>query len=379
MLYTTFKVLRSTGRTDYDKMIEEVRDVTFNKNKKDLEVNLAIFNSKYGFTGKGLDNLNKTFKDLTGADALGSDGSKSLGDFYTIFKSKYLLADGNMPSALDATQRQLGRIHGADVFSPVAGELDQTFGDLFNPNVDRPQYRRYPPTRMLAPLNQTQIQNQLQEQLVMTSERNDSLFLPKEYMGIKDASDAEKMSINLGLPGVQSWMPELGRPDAALNVTQNIPGVADQIKGRIFLQDTSLTEQNNVGMPVYEVWMQDEFGRKYPIYDKASPVNNTMLFIPRTAEQFAPEWASADKNEKIDAAMEQYLVDESRKLYSRFEWNYGIKDIQHNYKQRQAYRKNLENIEHMERQAKKVFGERALEKDKKSSTEIDVSRKVPKK
>lgn len=363
-VYTEFKLMKDSGRTDYDAMIAEARNSVLKLSQTDLKLNTDIFNSSYSTTsGKGLENLTKAFKEATGNS---NASTKALNDFYHIYRAKYLLADGKSNVALETAKREMARAHGSDKFSSTSDNIDQA---LFRPIGDVAaslvpttelllglhssdfEYVRFPPSKIMAGLSDTQIQNQLLEQIVFSAETNKNIILPEHYLKIKDAKDTEKMNNNIAYPP-PSWSAELGDLSAAIYITQNIPEIGD-IEGRVFLKSNNLTTQNNSGKPVWEVWMQDRMGRQFPVRDDSSPYNNTLLFVGGSAEDFAPEWAAKFNEDKLQKSVEDLLTREGRELYPRMSWNPNT--IKRNYSNRKAYREELANRKRAEQKIKKIL------------------------
>ena len=363
MLYTEFNLMRQQGRTDYDAMIKEARDLILAKSDIDIKTNSDIFNSKYSLTGKGAQELNKLFEKTTGYDALKTGSTKSLVDFYHAYKSKYLLADGRIASALDATKREMVMAHGADKFSYVDQSLETGFIDAaatimsfggsatWGLSQSNYQYVRFPPTKVLAGMEPNQIQNMFQEQIVRAAERIPSIKISEHYKAIKNANDTEKMTRNLAFPA-PTWSTEFDSLDASMYLTTKVQG-AGEIEGRVFFKSSSVTMQNASGRPAWEVWIQDRTGREFPVQDDKSPYNNTLIVVGDTADRFAPKWTADLNAANIQNNIDELLIQQGRAVYPRFSWNPST--VSENYNKRKAYREELGNIEKASRQINKVM------------------------
>ncbi len=367
MLYTEFNLMRQQGRTDYDEMIKEARNVVLVKSDSDLKVNSDIFNSTYNIVGgKGHQELNKLFKQATGYDAIATGSTKSLNDFYHALKSKYLIADGRMTSALDSTKREMVMVHGADKFSYVDQSLEPGFlragseiASLIAPPIEALQglsssnfqYVRFPPTKILAGMEPNQIQNMFQEQIVRAAERIPNIKISEHYKDIKKANDTEKMTRNLAYPP-PTWSTEYGKLDAAMYLSTKVEGVGD-IEGRVFFKASNATMQNASGLPAWEVWIQDRTGREFPVQDDKSPYNNTLIVVGQTADRFAPKWTADLNAANIQNNIDELLIQQGRAVYPRFSWNPST--VSENYNKRKAYREELGNIEKASRQINKVM------------------------
>ena len=351
-VYTEMKLGIAQGRTDLDQLLKESRAIIARKSDADVKYNNDVFNSNYSLTGAGRKNLNEIFKDATGVEADKADANKSLMDFYHVLKKNYLAADGREQNAIDRTKRDMVRVHGQDMFSPFVGE--ESIFRTVRHNIpllrQELEYTRLPPSVVMPYLNEKQINNQLTAQLVSFAERNKHVTVPDEYKKIKTADDFERMEESFtGLPeeSLAANIAEAAFGGAANFITQNIDGV--EVKGRVFLKSNSRTVQNNMGQPVWEVWMQDELGRVFPVRDDKSPINNTMLYKGQTPEQFAPEWAKAQDDEALEKNLSKRLSKEARQAFPRI----SLSAIP-NYKKRKAYEKDLKNIERIQAKLKSV-------------------------
>ncbi len=351
MIYSEFKIMKEAGRTDYDNMILEARKTVNSVNDTDIKLYKDMFEAEYSTVGSKAKSLNKAFIEATGINALNTNSQDAFNDFFHYFRTKYITSKGNTASALDAAKRQMVKIHGADRFSSTTEDL--TAGSISSvlfslPAVYDFSYVRYAPTKLLSGLTPTQINNQLTEQLVALSERNKNVKVPEHYKSIVHANDTEKMERNLSFPA-PLWSKEHAAIDPANYITQNIEG-AGEVEGRVFLKSNSLTAQNNTGMPVWEVWMQDRLGREHPVIDNSSSVNNIMLFKGQTAEMFAPEWAQAQDEKDINEAINRVLTEEGRVLYPVV----SMTPV-NSYLQRKAYTEDLKNIERVKEKVTKII------------------------
>lgn len=356
IVYSEFKLAKANGNFNYEDMIVNARNKIAKISEGDIKLYNDLFNSQFGLSlGKG-DELNKVFKNAIGVDALKTDSIESLKDFQSIFKTNYIASRGNMSTAIDTTKRQMVKIHGEDRFSATSEDLSphitKPITSLFvsAPTLSSFQYVRFPPTKILSGLTTTQINNQLTEQLVFAAEKNPNIVIPEHYKKIQSASAAEKMEGSFTYPAPQ-WSAENIDPEPANYIAQEIPGVG-RIEGRVFLKSNDFTIQNNLGVPVWEVWMQDINGNQYPVRDDTSPVNNTLLFIGQSAEQFAPEWAKQNNDEKISEAVNRVLTQEGRSVYPVFSMSPIL-----NYEKRKAYRNDIENITRIQDKVKHILND----------------------
>lgn len=332
-LYQEFKSLRDTGRTDYDEMRKQVLS-TINTAKKEIDINTKIFDHKYA----NIDNLNKEFKKATGVDAIKTGSTVALREFGRIYKSKFLQS-ANFQNALEMANRDISR---------VAAEDNFTGG----------QYVNFAPTKMLQGMNDTQIGNLFILQLVNFADKNKNFVMEENYKAIKDASDYDRALVHYA-SSVKLTEKEEGERNVpvkysnsnVIRVSQIKPGEG-VINGTFFAKPTSLTAQNNLGIPVWEAWMIDDLGRPFPIIDDTSPSNNTLLIYGRSLQEFAPEYTKNQSQEKIDDIIEQQLYDEGRAIY-------GIKSyIPYTAARasKKSYVKDLENIKRVSKKVGKQFG-----------------------
>lgn len=268
MLYTEFKIAADNGRTDYDKIIDEARNSILGKARTNAEINTNIYNNKYGVAGKGLTNLNKSFKDATGVDALDTGSTAALRDYNSILRNKFILSDGRPDTAQEAARRDIGRSHGVDKFT-------------------NGRYISYPPSLLLQGQSEGQISNQFLTQLIAHSEKNDSLIIPEAYQAIKKSTDTDRALVDYSqhytLPFIKSPF------ESQIKVHLKIEGRGD-VEGTFFVKPNVLTTQNNSGMPVWEAWIADSDGNEYPIPDETSPYKNTLLIFGKPLSDFAPEY-----------------------------------------------------------------------------------------
>lgn len=334
LLYSSFKQKLRSGRNDYDKMATESRNEILKRNKSDLKLLLDVYNSSFGLSGTGLKRLNKEFKSISGVDAIESGSINSLNDFNHILKSKYVKSDGNMAVALDATKREMSRIHGKDLFT-----------------LDR--YIRFPPSKMLIGQNDTQIGNQFLIQMLSHAENNKNIELPENYSRIKTATEADLMNVNYASSAKQPSKNVPQRFKPTINLTQKIPGVGT-IKGQLFVKSNEFTEQNDSGQPIWEAWMRDAAGNEYPIYDENSPIKNTLILIGKSSEEIAPNYTKNLSEEKIKETVNQVLVAQGKEIFPVLDLN--PKTILMNKLQRDAYVKDLENQEYAQRKVRRLLG-----------------------
>lgn len=358
IIYTEFKIGMDSGRTDYDNLAAESRATVKDIKQADLKVYLDTFNTRYSMEGKGLENLNKLFKEFTGVNAIETDSLPALRDFHNIFRAKFLASGGKWLTAYDSAKREMVKVHGADKFSATRADLSvgisQPLTTLFveNPIGDF-QYVRFPPSVVLPGLTPRQINNQLTEQLVFAAESNPNIKVPPHYVErVQKATETQKMESTLAFPA-PDWSRESFDTDPANYITVHVPGVGD-VEGRVFLKSNALTAQNNSGMPVWEVWIQDRVGQEYAVPDDKSPHNNIMLFAGQTASQFAPEYIKSKDSKDFEENVNKQLAEEGRKLYSVFAWN--PQTIARNYELRKAYSAEMKNIERVKEKVKKTTG-----------------------
>lgn len=385
MIYSEFKLMRDAGRTDYDQMAIEARNAITKKSQADLKLLTDQYNSSFSTVGKGANELNKLFKKAIGFDAIKTESFDSFNDFNRILRQKYILSNGNIKTAVDAATREMARIHGADKFSEYKGDLTSSFlkplgtatrdvipGVEFMQGLSSSnyQYTRYAPTKVLAGLTPTQIQNQFLEQIVMAAERNPNIILPEHFNKIKDATDAQKMKENLSYPP-PDWSAELGDLNSAIYIKQKVDGI-NEVEGRLFFRANSATVQNESGQVAWEVWMQDRSGRVFPVIDNDSPYQNRLVVIGQSLQEFVPEYAANQSEEDIQKAINEKLAKEGRELYPLFTqkgtslsdpttWSpvpflSSAMSATQNYKARKAYREDLKNKEEAERKIKAIMG-----------------------
>lgn len=337
MLYTEFKIARDSGRTDYENMIKEARDAVL-KSKANIEINSAIYNSKFSLASKsGINELNKSFKEATGVDAIKTGSTEALNNFGHILRSKFLIANGRYDTAFEAAKREMSKTHGQDTF---------TGG----------KYEAFPPTKMLQGLDETQIGNQILLQVVSHADKSGNITYPERYNRIKEANETDRMNINYISAAKQPSKNVPEKFKAGIQITQNIEGLGN-ITGTVFLKPNELTDQNNTGMPVWEAWMIDDMGREHPIIDNTSPVRNRLLIIGKSAQEFAPNYTKNLDDQKIQEIANEVLVEEGTKLYRGTSWSpLAIIDDYKNYKSFKAYINDTSNKERVEKKVKKVLG-----------------------
>lgn len=389
-VYTEFKLMRDSGRTDYDEMIKEAKKSVLKISQSDLKVNTDIFNSSYSMKGKSYENLKKAFNEITGAKY---PDTKSLNDFYRTFRAKFLLADGKESTALEMTKREMARIHGSDKFSSTSDDINQSFfrpaGEIAASLIPTTElflglkksnfeYVRFPPSKILSGLTETQIQNQFVEQIVMASERNSNIKIAEHYGNIKNATEADKMNKNFAFPA-PDWSAEMGDINASIYITQNIEGVGE-VSGRVFFKSNDLTVQNNSGKPVWEVWMQDRSGREFPVIDDNSPYNNTLLVIGQTSDEYVPEWSKERNDADLQNSVDELLTAQGRELYpwigkdkfsvAGFEFSYPSPTVTgNNFANRRAYKQELANQKLAEQNINRVLKGIPLKQEEQVSME----------
>jgi len=348
MIYTSFKSMLSSGRTDLNEMAKESRELVNAAKGSDITPYLDLFNSTYSYsTGKGRENLNKSFMDATGNDAIKTISERALNDYYHILKEKFFLSKGNIELAQQAAKREIIKSHGSDRFSRIAST------GLVS---DKKEYSYLPPTKALAGMTEDQIGNQLIEQLVMFSERNPNIKLPESYKTIKTAKEQDLASVNFGMTILQEDLigaeGEISSGDTGYYISQTIPGQGT-FEGRIYLKANALTTQNNLNKPVWEVWMQDKMGRDWPVYDDNSPVNNTLLFYGQPLGEWVTQYAKSLDEDYFKEQVDNALSKEGRALYPVLNWNPAT--IAANYQSRKRYLNDIENIKRSRASIDKVL------------------------
>jgi len=343
MLYTEFKILKDGGRDDYGKMLEEI-----NRNAQEadgsLEINSARFKALYSDSTKGINNLNKVFEQVTGEDAVDTGSIAALSDFKSIYKSKFLLANGNVNAAIIETNRQMARTHGIDPFT----------GD---------RYINYPPSKMLQGQNKAQISNQFILQLVNHSDKNPDFKMADIYQRIKTASDYDRATVNYNKSFAKKLTPgphrlkgkrqglTIEQRDDKILVEQKIEG-KNYIQGEFFVKPISLTAQNNSGMPVWAAYMRADDGTEWPIYDDKSSYQNTLLIFGKSLQDFAPEYTNDQLDENIAKITQQRLAHEGREIYGFASYI----PLTAAKRQKDAYIKDLSNQKRITKNVSKTFG-----------------------
>lgn len=370
MIMSYFNVQKSNvGREDYQEITNEANELLKMGAQKYDEVK-KLFNFKYGLSGtEPSKNLKRLYKNITGVNVDKTFSEEAYRDFYHMLEQNYISIGGHELSAADATKKDYARRHGSDRFSYTSEDLDAlgsplkigkmmlgqatvspTFPDGVAPALpsDSMQQTKNTPT-VITGLPGVQLQNNLQETLVRFSQKNKHIKLPKHYGSVLDSSDTSKVKNNLAYPAPAGSI-ERYTSDSSLYITQDINGVMTE--GRAFLKNVPLTTQNNLGLPVWEVWMQDYSGRVYPVRDDLSPSNNTLLFTPKSTAEFAPEYAKQMTEDMVNDTVNKYLAIQGREMYPYI----LTTSPKQNYFDRKAYQQDLKNQRDAEKVVRKGLG-----------------------
>lgn len=344
MMYSLFKIEYEAGRRDVDNIIKETRDVTLKLNRVNLKENKALYRSSLGLSGgKPLKNLTKLFSDFTGIDPDKTDSRSALIDFNRILETKFLLADGKLAPALDATKREMTRTYGADSLSNGS-------------------YVKYPSSIMMSGLEPAMRNNIFLKQVVSFADKNKNIELPEKYNNIKTMPQEDKATINVAYEPFMPHTPPTpftqliklysneSPENAPILITQNIPGVG-KVSGKLLLKNIPLTAQNDLGEPIWAAYIVDSVGREFPINDEKSPYQQTLILRGMTAKEFVPDYADYLEQEKFTEMYNKILINDARKLYSRISLTPVV-----NYLARKEYVGEEKNITYAKKRARAALG-----------------------
>ena len=318
-VYSNFKLMMDSGRTDFENMANEARlSLKIDTDTESLALKES-FKSKYSGTSEA---SKRAFKSAFNQAGFPFDTSSEQlkKEFSTSFARNFIVSKGNSVAAIQATKIELERKYKADSFSRKIS--DSLFGASY-------ETVKNSPTLLNPEFKDFQIRNQFLAQLVDLAERNPKVRFPKylmeSYATIKDASNDEMLAKDYSRPRASSItsgpLPAIETGKAINNIRLEVQDDQGNWKqGRLFTRSNILTDQNDTNRTVYEAWVQTDDGGEMRIPDPNSPYANQFLVQVQPLNEFSPSTAEDRKKAFIKEQIYKYMKITGRTVGTASGW-----------------------------------------------------------